>query len=190
MFSRVASRYTNVRVSQLVLKRMYTSEVPVEDTLNLRKKLTTELKNAMKSKDSQKSMVIRSVLSEIYNAEKAKETVFDSTHIVPILRKAIKRRGDAAEEFSQHERKDLAEKELAEKQIIEEFLPAQIPVEEIDEVIKAIVKEHGLNLSGKEGKKSISLVMGKFFEKVDKNRVDRALVSERLKHIAELQKDN
>ncbi|KAF8054155.1 hypothetical protein FPV67DRAFT_1683008 [Lyophyllum atratum] len=68
--------------------RFYTTS----DTGDLRTRLMDEIKSAMKGKDATTSTTLRSVLSEVYAADKASNAKVPSSTIANILRKAVVRR--------------------------------------------------------------------------------------------------
>ncbi|RPD54195.1 GatB/YqeY domain-containing protein [Lentinus tigrinus ALCF2SS1-7] len=140
-----------------------------------------ELKNAMKTKDTVKSVTIRSVLSEVYAADKAAAGTASPSAVVGILRKAVTRRTDAAAEFAKASRQDLAEKEQHEAAILEAFLPPLLPEADIDRVLREVLSTPAVSEAAAKGppQKALGQVFKAFYAQVDKSSVDPDLVRQR-----------
>ncbi|KDQ21944.1 hypothetical protein BOTBODRAFT_217813 [Botryobasidium botryosum FD-172 SS1] len=152
---------------------------------DLRARLKDELKTAMKARDSFSSTVIRSVIAEVTNADKASSSApVDDSSIVSLIRKAIARRNDAASQFRAASRTDLADKEDAEVALLTKFVPAQLSESDIEahltELITSIKSEVGSKLP--EGA-VVGKVLKAFFEKVDKSLVQGDVVSRKAKEL-------
>ncbi|KAI0373566.1 GatB/YqeY domain-containing protein [Pilatotrama ljubarskyi] len=141
----------------------------------------TELKQAMKSKDTLKSTTIRSVLSEVYAADKAASGTAPPSIVAGILRKAAQRRVDAAAEFHKAARQDLAEKEQQEAAILQSFLPPLLPQAEIDRVLQEVLASPLIAEAVRKGpaQKALGQVFKAFYAQVDKSSVDPELVKQR-----------
>jgi uncharacterized protein YqeY len=53
----------------------------------------------------------------------------------------VKQRKESAEIYSQQNRFDLAEIEIEQMKVIQEFLPAQLSIEEIEAIVKKVILE-------------------------------------------------
>ncbi|KAG5636361.1 hypothetical protein H0H81_008309 [Sphagnurus paluster] len=155
--------------------RLYSTSPP--ETTDIRARLMNEVKLAMKSKDATTSTTIRSVLSEVYAADKASEVEkVPSTVIVNILRKAVVRRNEAAIKFTQAARPELAKKELRETEILSKFLPPLLSETEIDQALAQILATLPATA---DRKKSLGVIFKEFYSQVDKSTVDPNLVKRR-----------
>jgi uncharacterized protein YqeY len=94
--------------------------------------------SAMKAGDKQRVGALRLVLSELQKA--AKEGDADE---LAVLRRERKRRLEAAGQFRQGERPELAEQEDAEANLIERYLPAELDDSELDAIVAAAIAETG-----------------------------------------------
>ncbi|CAL1708232.1 unnamed protein product [Somion occarium] len=128
----------------------------------------------MKAKDSAKSTTLRSVLTDVYAADKQKSQPIPNSKIQDIIRKAVDRRKDVASQYENASRSDLAEKERKEAAILSEFLPPQLSEEEIDCVLREVIQEQGLLKA--EAKPNPKQALGKIF-KAFYTRVDKSAVS-------------
>ena len=109
-------------------------------------KISKDYIQAMKARDSLRIGVlsyIKSVIKyrEIENREKEKELTDDD--VTDVTSKEVKKREEAIEMYRQGGREDLAHKEEEELKVLKEYLPAQMPEEEIRSKIKEIIQKVG-----------------------------------------------
>ncbi|TFK54026.1 GatB/YqeY domain-containing protein [Heliocybe sulcata] len=145
---------------------------------DIRARLTAELKDAMKTKDSFKSTTLRSVLADIQAADKTSPSQKASpSSIVSIIRKATQKRSEAAAQFTSSSRPDLAQKEHSEIALLSSFLPPLLPESEIDRILKDVMAtsvDVGENPRSATGK-----IYKAFYQRVDKSMVDPGIVKAR-----------
>ncbi|TFY70858.1 hypothetical protein EVG20_g2150 [Dentipellis fragilis] len=133
----------------------------------------------MKNKDSFSSTTIRSVLAEVYAADKAsKDGKVPSSNIFTLIKKAQKRRLDAATKFIEATRADLAEKEQKEADFLSTFLPPLLPEAEVVRILEEIISQQ--RAEGDQPKKTLSKVLPVFYAKVEKTAVDPVFVKDKI----------
>ena len=120
--------------------------------VNLKQKLTDDLKQAMRSGDKVKRSAIRLLLAAIGNAEIARRAALDDADILGIIAKEVRQRHESIEAFKQGNRQDLIAQEEAELAILQEYLPQQISREEIVEAARRVIEEVGAQGPGDKGK--------------------------------------
>ena len=123
----------------------------------LEQQLTSEIKNAMRAKDSLRLEALRAVKSAILLAKTqsgAAEELSEAQEI-QLLQKLVKQRKDSAAIFTQQNRADLAEPEKAQAAIISEFLPQQLTTAEVEAIVADIIAE-----TGASSMKDMGRVMG------------------------------
>lgn len=105
--------------------------------------ITEEIKKAMLSKDRVRLDALRGVKKEFIEAKTAKGAgdEFTDDKATSILQKMVKQRKESAEIYSQQNRFDLAEIEIEQMKVIQEFLPAQLSIEEIEAIVKKVILE-------------------------------------------------
>ncbi|KAK0213008.1 GatB/YqeY domain-containing protein [Desarmillaria ectypa] len=155
--------------------RLYSTST---QTSSIREQLTTGVKNALKNKDPFTSTLLRSVLSEVYAADKAKGPVSQPT-IVSIIRKAVARRNDAIDQYTKANRQDLVDKESKEVGALTAFLPPLLSEAEIDSRLRTAMEVEGITADS-DPRKSTGKIMKAFYAVVDKSEVDASLVKQRL----------
>jgi len=110
--------------------------------MNFEEKITSEMKIALKEGLKQRLETLRSLKAMILEFQKSgtgKE--LDDDEAIKILNKAAKNRKDSIAMFLQAGRTELAEKERKELDVIQEFMPAQLSEEEINDIILSIIKK-------------------------------------------------
>ena len=125
--------------------------------MNLELKITTALKEAMKSKNKMALTALRAVKSAIllHKTQKSSDGELSNEDEMKILQKLVKQRKDSAAIYTDQGRNDLADPELKEAELIQQFLPKALSEEEVKEIIKSIIDE-----TGSEGMKDMGKVMG------------------------------
>ena len=125
--------------------------------MSLQKEIMTQLKTAMKAKDTVALESLRAVKSAILLAQTesgAKEELTEDQEL-KIVQKLVKQRKDSAALFIEQGRQDLADPELAQMEVIAQFLPEQMSEEAIKEVVVAVISQIGA-----QGMKDMGKVMG------------------------------
>ena len=118
--------------------------------MNIREKVSKNLKEAMIKKDTNLVSTLRLILSaikerDIISRGKGHNSEVDDNEIISLLQTMIKQRKGSIELYVQGNRADLAEKEENEIKIISNFLPSQLSKQEIDEIINNTIKSNEVN---------------------------------------------
>ena len=111
--------------------------------MRLRKKISTDLTSAMKSREAERLSVLRMMKAAVRNKEIDLRQELEDAQVVQVLLSLIKQRKDSIEQFTKGGRHDLADKETAEIRVIEEYLPSAVTDEEIAQAIEATIRETG-----------------------------------------------
>lgn len=153
-------------------------------SMEILQKIDEELKTSMKARSADSGLrtsTLRMMKSAIKNAEIAKRGKGDLTEedIMAVLSTMVKQRKESVEQYTNANRKDLADKESMEISIIQAYLPEQISFDELDNIIKSAIKETGVT-----GAKKIGKLMKELMPKV-KGKADGKLVNQRVKEILE-----
>ena len=122
--------------------------------MSLQDQVMQEMKTAMKAKDTVTLESLRAIKSALLLASTEKGGAKELTEAdeVALVQKLVKQRKDSAAIFSEQGREDLAGPELAQAAVIEQFLPAQMSVEEVTEVVKSIIAQTGASSMKDMGK--------------------------------------
>jgi len=145
-----------------VHRRAYTNPVAVLD------RIQQDVNTALKAGDRERTGALRLLASELQKAVKeAREAEVDE---IAVLQRERKRRLESAEAFRDAGRTDLAESEEREAQVIDEYLPEQMPDDELRRIVQDVVAESGAS-SQKEMGKVMSAVMPHVKGRADGKRV-------------------
>src|SRR5690554_5858062 len=151
--------------------------------MTLKDRLLSDMRTAMKQKDTVRKTVLSMARAAILQLEKDKRTELDDQGVMEVIAKEIKSRKEALEMFKQGGRQDLVEKNEKEIEILGEYLPPQLSESEIREIIKEAIEKVGA-----AGMKDMGKVMGAVMPQV-KGRAEGGTVN-RLRseeHTSELQ---
>lgn len=112
--------------------------------MDLKERISQDLKMAMKAKDEIRVSTLRMVRAEIQKKEKEKAgPQLTDEVVVQLLQTMAKRHQDSIEQFERGGRNDLVEKEQAESRIIELYLPERVSPDEIRQVVGEVITETG-----------------------------------------------
>ena len=143
--------------------------------MDLRTRISTELKQAMKDKAAERLSTLRLVNAAIKDkdidarAEGNDEGVGDA-EVLAILGKMAKQRMESARAYEEGGRLDLAERERSEILVIEEFLPRQLDEDETKAAVDAAVAETGAS-SIRDMGKVMGVLKAKYTGQMDFGRV-------------------
>jgi len=105
--------------------------------MSLKDQITADMKTYMKEKNSVALDAVRMLRAEIKNTEIDSKTELDDAGVQKVIASAIKKRRDAADQYKDAGRPELADKELKEVEFLSIYMPKQLSEEEV----KAIVSE-------------------------------------------------
>ena len=142
--------------------------------MSLSEKITSDIKDAMRAKDSTKLAVLRSLKTALtnYTIEKyGADGELEASEDIGVVRTAIKQRQDSIEKFEAAGRNELAEQEKLEANILEEYLPTAMSEDEISKLIEDTIQEVGAS-----SRKDMGQVM-KSLQNKTQGRVDNKTLS-------------
>lgn len=124
----------------------------MEQEVDLKQKMTEDLKQAIKMGETVKRNTIRMLMASITNAEIAKQTPLDNADILGVIAKEVKRHQESIDAFKQANRADLLAIEEAEMVVLKLYLPKQMSREEVTAVAQEVLKAVGAAGPGDKGK--------------------------------------
>jgi uncharacterized protein YqeY len=133
--------------------------------VSLTEQLRTDINTAMKAGERERSGALRLVLSELQKA--AKEGSDDE---LAVLRRERKRRLDAAEQFRNAGRSELADQEESEARLIEGYLPAELGDAELEDLVAQAIEQTGAS-DPKDMGQVMKVVMAQAAGRADGKRV-------------------
>lgn len=116
--------------------------------MELRTRITSALKQAMKEKDAARLSTLRLINAAIKDKDidaraGGSDDGVGEAEVLSILGKMTKQRGESAKAYEEGGRLDLAERERSEIEVIEEFLPQQLSEDESAKAVDAAISEVG-----------------------------------------------
>jgi len=135
----------------------------------IKERLVEEMKKAMKEKDFIRLDTIRLVLAEIKNEEIEKREPLNEDELVRVLKRGVKKLEDSIGYFEKGNRPELIQKAKLEMSILQEFMPSQLTIEEIEALVDEV-------LTNWSEKKSFGLIMKEVMTRVA-NRADGSQIS-------------
>ncbi len=137
--------------------------------------LSQSMKDAMRAKEKDRLLVIRTMQAAIRQIEiDQKRTIEDDAEILPILDKMLKQRRESEKQFLEAKRPELAEKESFEITVIQEFLPQPLTSEEIEGMVTGAISESGA-VSMQEMGKVMGLLKPKMQGRADMGKVSHLI---------------
>ncbi|OBG43927.1 GatB/YqeY domain-containing protein [Mycolicibacterium fortuitum] len=128
---------------------------------DLKDKLRADLTAAMKSQDKLRTATLRMVLAAIQSEEvsgkQARE--LSDTEVIAVLARESKKRGEAAEVYTQNGRGELAANEHAEARIIDEYLPTPLTDAELADVADTAIAQVAEQIGERPGMRQMGQVM-------------------------------
>ena len=127
----------------------------------LKTRLRADLTDAMKAKDKLRTATLRMLLAAIQTEEvsgkQARELSDDE--VLKVLAKEARKRGEAAEIYTQNGRGELAANEHAEARVIDEYLPTPLTDAELADVADTAMAQVAEELGERPGMKQMGMVM-------------------------------
>lgn len=146
-----------------------------EPTSELKSRIQSEMKDALRAGNKQRLGTLRLAFSELRKVEIDEKMSADDDRVILILDKMIRQRKDSLAQYEKAERQELADQESFEIQVLTEFLPQQLDDSEIDKLIEAAISETGATSMQEMGK-----VIGMIRPKVQ-GRADMSVISQKVK---------
>lgn len=117
--------------------------------------IKSSIPEAMKARDEVRLRTLRSLTTAMTNEVVAKKRKPDEfltdEEALTVLKRAANQRKDSIEQYTAGGRPELAEGEIAELAIIESLMPAQMPREEVEAVVRRVMEETGPIEKAKSG---------------------------------------
>jgi hypothetical protein len=141
----------------------------------LKARITEDMKNAMRARDSGRLSTIRLLLAAIKQREVDERIELTDADVLAVIDRMVKQRRDSISQFEAGHRADLVAAERAEVDVLSAYLPAQASAEEIDTLIAETIAA-----TGAAGVAGMGKVMAVLKPRLA-GRADLAAVSARVK---------
>jgi uncharacterized protein len=135
---------------------------------SLPERLRAAMNEARKHRDQPRTLLLSTILADLKNREFELQHPASDEETIEVLRRGIKRRREAAEQYTAVGRADRAVAELNEVKVLEAFLPPAVDAEEIRRAVREAIAA---------GATDIGKVMGQVMPKF-KGRADGKVVNQ------------
>ena len=135
-----------------------------------------DYKEAMKNADTVRKNTVNMVRAAIKQHEvDQRVTIEDDADIVKIIKKQVKMRADALEDFMKAGRDDMLEGYKKEIEILQSYLPEEMGEEEIKAKVAEIAEKLGVEKTMKSMGVLMKSVMAELKDKADGSAVNKAV---------------
>ena len=122
--------------------------------MNIQERIDSDLKEAMRARDTAKLGVLRMLKSALKYAAIAKsgaEAELSDAEAAQVIRKQVKQRQDSIESFEKGGRAELANKEKEELSILNAYLPQAMSADELEKTVREAIAEVGATSKAQMG---------------------------------------
>jgi uncharacterized protein len=112
--------------------------------MEIREKITADVKSAMLAKDSVKLNTLRFLQSAIKNKEiDSRPEPITAEDVMAVIKKLVKQRKESIEQFTTANRMDLADQESAELKVLEAYMPTQMGQADVEKIVNDVIAAVG-----------------------------------------------
>ena len=103
--------------------------------MTIKDKLKEDLKDAMLKKDTVRKNVVQLIKAGVLQIEKDNKVTLDDVGVLDVIAKQLKQRRDSLPDYEKSGREDLIAQLKREMELLMEYLPAQLSLDELVEII-------------------------------------------------------
>lgn len=148
--------------------------------MNIKEKLESDLKEALRSNDDFKKGTIRMALSSIKFVEKEGKKELGDAELAAAIQKEIKSRKESIADAEKANRPETIEILKTEIQFLEKYLPEQMSVDDLEKIIAIAIQETGAAVPSDMGK-VMKVVMGKVQGRAPADQISQLVRQQLLK---------
>jgi uncharacterized protein YqeY len=145
--------------------------------MTLQQRIESAMRDAMRAHDQRRTLTLRMAMAAIQNRRIELRRDLSDEDVAEVLHKQAKQRRESLEIFRDAGRESMAQNEEAELAVIEEFLPEQLPADELERIVRDAIAETGASSPADMGR-----VMGRVAP-ATKGRADGRAVSELVRRL-------
>ena len=134
--------------------------------------LKSDIKQAMKDRDTERLSTLRMVHSSLKNKAIDVGHDLEDDEVIDVLAKEAKKRRESIDAYEKGDRPQLAAKERGELEVIREYLPEPMTDEEATELVEQIIDDVGA-----ESRRDMGKVMGGVVPRI-KGRYDAGKIKD------------
>lgn len=111
--------------------------------MSLKQKISEDMKDAMRAKDSARLGAIRLLQAAIKQREVDERIELTDADVISAIEKMLKQRRDSIAAFESANRTDLADIEKFEVSVLQTYMPQQLSEEAISQIITQVIADTG-----------------------------------------------
>ncbi len=111
--------------------------------MDLKTKLLNDLTAAMKARDENRVRIIRLIRGNIRKMEIDQRRELSDEDVIGVLLNSVKQHEDSIKAYAAGNRSDLVAQETEELNVLRSYLPQPLTPDEINKIIKSVIKETG-----------------------------------------------
>jgi uncharacterized protein len=108
-------------------------------------RIESDLKGALKAGDKRRVSTLRLLLSALKNERIQAQRDLTGEEIESSVRRAVKQRREAIEQYEKGGRRDLVDAETEELAILQGYLPQELSEPEVETAVRTVIAEKGLS---------------------------------------------
>jgi len=143
--------------------------------MTLKARVTEDMKDAMRAKDTARLSTVRLLLAAIKQREVDERRELPDADVLAVIDKMVKQRRDSIAQFEAGKRMDLVAIEQSELEVLQGYLPKQLSDAEIDDMVAASIAA-----TGAAGPAGMGKVMAELKGQLA-GRADMSIVSAKVK---------
>lgn len=144
-------------------------------TASLQASIRADMVAALKAREELRLSVLRGLLAlctqELTASKRTPQDTLTDDEVLSLIRRSVKQRREAAEQFTAGGRPELAAQELREAEVLTAYLPRTLTREELEPIVHAAVEKAGRD------KRNAGAIIGTLMRELG-NTADGALVKE------------
>lgn len=145
--------------------------------MTLQERIAAAMRDAMRARDERRTTTLRMAMAAAHNREIELRRPVTDADMLDVLGRQLKQRRESIELFRAGGRPTQADAEEAEAAILAEFMPEQLPPEELERLVRAAIAETGATQPAQMG-----MVMGRVAPQV-KGRADGRALSDLVRRL-------
>ena len=145
--------------------------------MTLQERIESAMRDAMRARDERRTQTLRMAMAAAHNRQIELRRPLTDAEMLEVLGRQLKQRHESTEMFRAGGRPEKAADEEAEAVILGEFLPEQLPADEIEGLVRRAIAE-----TSATGPADLGKVMGRIAPQV-KGRADGRAVSDLVRRL-------
>lgn len=111
--------------------------------MNLKQKITEDLKAAMRAGDSKRRDALRLLQAAIKQREVDERLELEDAAIITVIDKMLKQRRDSIAQYEAAQRQDLADIEKYEVEVLRAYMPPRLSEAEVADIVDEVIAATG-----------------------------------------------